>query len=119
MARLSHENQENGGGFRTGEGGGVVSFPDRIFRARRTVKSSLGTRLGGGVSGHAADFLLFSHGEHEGGVGVWNYHNLDQLQKVRGVSGNPLRAHSQCVANNSLRKRSIVYGDIYADLLTA
>ena len=32
---------------RGGGGGGVVSFPDRIFRAR-SVKSSLGTRLGGG-----------------------------------------------------------------------
>ena len=64
--------------------------------------SGRGRGGGGGVSGHAADFQLFnnlsldySHGEHEGGVGVrvgvWNYHNLDQLQKVRGVSGNPLR----------------------------
>ena len=54
------------------------------------------TKVTEGVSGHAADFLLFSnlsldysHGEHEGGVGVLNYHNWDQLQKVRGASGNP------------------------------
>ena len=36
--------------FWKGGGGGVVSFPDRIFRAR-SVKSSLGTRLGGGGGG--------------------------------------------------------------------
>ena len=53
-----------------------------------------------GVSGHAADFVAIlavvltrhSHGEHEGGVRVWTYHNFDQLPFFcwkSGVSGNP------------------------------